>query len=115
MNKKSITINGKDYPVEFTLKTITLFEEIVEKSFFDTSFEKTTDRIALIYAAVSTVNQKHDLTVENILGDYSVESLKAISAAFSVISDLATEFFKEPQVTEDKENDKPQEGEKPKN
>ena len=115
MNKKTITINDKDYPVEFTLKTITLFEEIVEKSFFETNFSKTTDRIALIYAAVEAASPKHDLTVDTIMGDYSVENLKAISAAFSIISDLATDFFDEPKVTEDKEIDKIQEGEKPKN
>lgn len=114
---KEITIAGKQYPIDFTMETIMKFEEITDKSFFGTDekpedFRKTTDRIALIYAAVATANENHDLTIAKITGNKSLEDLKAINQAFVIIMPLVTEFFKIPKVMQDDEE--PKDGEEKK-
>ena len=122
MTQKEITLQGKTYPIDFTMKTIMKFEEIVDKSFFGTpekpeDFHKTTDRMALIYAAVETADEKHDLTIEKMAGDMGLQAVKDIIAAFGIVMNLANEFFELPKVTQEEDKaDEPKEGdEKPKN
>ena len=113
---KEITLQGKTYPIDFTMQAIMTFEEIADKSFFDCNFNKTTDRMALIYAAVATANEKHDLTIEKMTGSMDFHAVKDIIAAFGIVMNLANEFFELPQVTQDEDKaDEPKEGEKPKN
>ena len=107
MNKKEITIQGKIYPIDFTMQAIMTFEEIADKSFFDCNFSKTTDRMALIYAAVATADEKHDLTIEKMAGDMGLQAVREIIAAFGIVMNLANEFFELPKVT--KEEDKTEE------
>ena len=45
MTKKEITIKGKAYPIEFTMKTLQNFESIVGKSFFKEDLEIINNRI----------------------------------------------------------------------
>ena len=117
MITKEITIAGKTYPIDFTMKTIMKFEEIVDKSFFDCNFSKTSDRMALIYAAVATANEKHDLTIEKMAGDMGLQAVRDVIAAFGIVMNLANEFFELPKVTQEEDkDDEPKEGEeKPKN
>ena len=117
MITKEITIAGKTYPIDFTMKTIMKFEEIVDKSFFDCNFSKTSDRMALIYAAVETANEKHDLTIEKMTGSMDFHAVKDIIAAFGIVMNLANEFFELPKVTqdEDKADEPKDDDEKPKN
>ena len=122
MTQKEITIQGKTYPIDFTMKTIMKFEEIADKSFFGTpekpeDFHKTTDRMALIYAAVETADEKHDLTIEKMTGSMDFHAVKDIIAAFGIVMNLANEFFEFPQVMQEEDKaDEPKEGEeKPKN
>ena len=117
MTQKEITLQGKTYPIDFTMKTIMKFEEIVDKSFFGTpekpeDFHKTTDRMALIYAAVETADEKHDLTIEKMAGDMGLQAVKDIIAAFGIVMNLANEFFELPKVTQEEDKaDEPKEGE----
>ena len=117
MNKKEITIAGTTYPIDFTMQAIMTFEEIADKSFFDTNFQKTTDRMALIYAAVMNADKKADITIEKIAGSMDLQAIQDIIAAFGTVMNLANEFFKLPKVTEDEDKaNEPKEGdEKPKN
>ena len=117
MITKEITIAGKTYPIDFTMKTIMKFEEIVDKSFFDCNFSKASDRMALIYAAVETANEKHDLTIEKMTGSMDFHAVKDIIAAFGIVMNLANEFFELPKVTqdEDKADEPKDDDEKPKN
>ena len=117
MNKKEITLEGKTYPIDFTMQAIMTFEEIADKSFFDTNFSKTTDRIALIYAAVMNADKKADITIEKITGSMDLKAIKDIIAAFGIVMNLANEFFELPKVTqeEDKADEPKDDDEKQKN
>lgn len=109
---KEITLQGKTYPIDFTMQAIMTFEEIADKSFFDCNFSKTSDRMALIYAAVATANEKHDLTIEKMTGSMDFQAVKDIITAFGIVMNLANEFFELPKVTEDEDKaDEPKEGE----
>ena len=117
MTQKEITIAGTTYPIDFTMQAIMTFEEIADKSFFDCNFNKTTDRMALIYAAVMNADKKSDITIEKITGNMDLQAIQDIIAAFGTVMNLANDFFKLPKVTQEEEKvDEPKEGdEKPKN
>ena len=117
MNKKEIILQGKTYPIDFTMQAIMTFEEIADKSFFDCNFSKTTDRMALIYAAVMNANKKADITIEKIAGSMDLKAIKDIIAAFGIVMNLANEFFELPKVTqeEDKTDEPKDDDEKQKN
>ena len=117
MTQKEITLQGKTYPIDFTMQAIMTFEEIADKSFFDCNFNKTTERMALIYAAVMNANKKSDITIEKIAASMDLKAIKDIIAAFGIVMNLANEFFELPKVTQEEDKaDEPKEGdEKPKN
>ena len=116
MNKKEIILQGKTYPIDFTMQAIMTFEEIADKSFFDCNFSKTTDRMALIYAAVMNANKKADITIEKIAGSMDLKAIKDIIAAFGIVMNLANEFFELPKVTQEEDKtDEPKDDEKQKN
>lgn len=103
MTKKEITIQGKTYPVVFNMKAMMNFEEIANKSFLGVTFDKLTDRIALIAAAVYAADPDTKLTVEDIMGDQSWEAVKDIIAAFTVVMTLTGEFFPIPAIEQELE------------
>lgn len=100
---KEITINGIKYPVAFNMKTIISYEEIADKSYFDSNFGKTTERIALIVAAVLTADEKSKIKVEDVMGNNDLAAIKQISEAFLIILNMSTEFFGIPSVIEQPE------------
>ena len=99
MITKEITLQGKTYPVVFTMKTILNFEEITSKTFFGDSLSKLTDRIAITIAAVLAANEKADINVED-LTDLDWDGIQELLTAFSVVTDLSYDFFKIPRVIE---------------
>ena len=117
MTQKEIKLQGKTYPIDFTMQAIMTFEEIADKSFFDCNFSKTTDRMALIYAAVMNADKKADITIEKIAGSMDLKAIKDIIAAFGIVMNLANEFFELPKVTqeEDKTDETKDDDEKQKN
>ena len=96
---KEITIQGKTYPVIFTMKTIINFEAITEKTFFGDKLEKLTDRIALIIAAVLAYDKKAKLEFED-LADLDWDGIQELQRAFAVIMDMSYDFFKIPRIME---------------
>ena len=98
MNEKEITLYGKQYHVVFNMKTIISFEEIANKSFFGVTFDKTTDRIALIVAAILAADEKSPIKIEDVMGNQDVAAIKQISEAFLIILNMSTEFFGIPSV-----------------
>ena len=103
MTTSEITINGKQYPVVFSMKTIINFEEIANKSFFGVTFDKTTDRIALIVAAILAADENSPIKIEDVMGNQDVAAIKQISEAFLIILNMSTEFFGIPTVIEQPE------------
>jgi hypothetical protein len=101
--KKEITIGGVQYPVEFTFQTLLNFEEITKQSFFKTDFSLIKDKIALIMAAVLTVNEKTKLAVEDIVGERKLKDIQDITAASVIIIDLCNEYFEIPKVVQEAE------------
>lgn len=99
MTTKEITIQGKTYPVIFTMKTIINFEAITDKTFFGDKLDKLTDRIALIIAAVLAANNKAKLEFED-LTDLDWDGIQELHRAFAVIMDMSYDFFKIPRIME---------------
>lgn len=108
MKQKEITINGKNYPIVFNMKTMMNFEEITGKSFFDENFEKLKERIALVLAAVLSANADATLTVGEIIASKDFAALQEILAAYNEVMVIAGEFFKVPEIEKEK-NPKPKE------
>ena len=101
--KKEITIGGVQYPVEFTFQALLNFEEIAEKSFFETDFKKLKDRIALIAAAVYAADEKTKLTVDTIMAGKDLKAIQDITAAFVVVTELMNKYFELPKVVQEAE------------
>lgn len=118
MKQKEITINGKNYPVVFTLATLSNFEEITGKPFFKADLDLIKNRIAIICAAAIAADENTKLTVEELRGNEDLEAYKQIGTAYNTIVEMAAEFFHIPP-TEKKEAEQSaaedEGGEKPKN
>ena len=106
MTQKEITIKGKAYPIEFTMKTLQNFESIVGKSFFKEDLEIINNRIALIIAAVLTADKDSDITVEEMTGTNDWTAIREILAAHAIVMELANDFFEIPEI-EKKNNPEP--------
>lgn len=118
--KQEITIAGVQYPVTFEFQTLLNFEQITNSSFFETTFNKTVDRMALIMAAVLTADEDTKLTVDLLKGKGDWDAVKDIIAAYGVVMDLASAFFHVPEVVkqaeeQEAEGQKDDTGEQPKN
>lgn len=118
--KKEITIAGVQYSVTFEFQTLLNFEQITNSSFFDTTFNKIVDRMALIMAAVLTADEDTKLTVDLLKGKGDWDAVKDIIAAYGVVMDLASAFFHVPEVVKqaeerEAEGQKDDKGEQPKN
>lgn len=100
MTSQKITINGKEYPVVFTLLTMSNFEEITEKGFFEANMSKTNVRLAVVVAAALAADSNTKLTIEEMRGGETFEDYKQINEAFTVVMNLAQDFFKIPKVEE---------------
>ena len=117
MTKKEITINGKTYPVIFTLATLSNFEEIAKIAFFNADLGMVKNRIALICAAAIAANENTKLTVEELRGNETWEDYVQIATAYNVVMKLAEKFFPVPEIEKGNDEVQPaeEEGEKPKN
>ena len=111
MNQKEITINGKQFPVVFTVKTMMGFEDITGVSFFGKDFKSIGDKTALVFAAIIAADDKADITFDDLMNADKVQTLNDIAEAFNVIDSLANDFFGIPKVepqpdpTEEKSDD----------
>jgi hypothetical protein len=102
MIQKEITINGKKYPVIFTLATLSNFEEITGKPFFGADFDMLKNRIAIICAAAIAADENTTLTVEELRGKETWDDYVQIANAYVVVMELATQFFPNPNKDEEK-------------
>ena len=98
MKQNFITINGTDYPVVFTLLTMSNFEDITNKGFFEANILTTNNRIAIVIAAALAADKDTKLTVEELRGNETFDDYKQIVAAFNTVMELANDFFKVPGV-----------------
>lgn len=118
MKQNFIKINGVEYPVVFNLLTMSNFEEITNKGFFEANLSKINERMAIVMAAVLAADKDTSLTIDIMRGNESLDDYKQIVEAYSVVISLANDFFNIPEVEKDKE-DKTDESEgeddKPKN
>ena len=117
MTQKKITINGKEYPVVFTMDTLMNFETIVGKSFFETDFKTLKDRMALVCAAVITANENTDLTIEALKGNNDLKAIQQIIEAYNIVTEAMGEFFQVPDIVkaEEEAEQTDDDGEKAKN
>lgn len=116
MKRSEITINGKEYPVEFTLGTMLNLEHIINKSFFECNFNMLTHKVALICAAVIAADEDTKLKVEMLHGSNSYDDLMQINRAFEIVFDLAKDFFpKQQESSPENRGAEVEEGDKKKN
>ena len=96
--ERTITIDGKEYPVRFNMSTLIAFEQTADKSFFGENFDKLYSRVILVFAAMFAAN-------ENITTDVLLKSKdwQGITTAFNTIMEMAAEFFKVPKIITDAE------------
>ena len=98
MKQNFIKINGVEYPVVFTLLTMSNFEEITNKGFFEVNLLTTNNRIAIVIAAALAADKDTKLTVEEMRGQETFDDYKQIVAAFNTVMELANGFFAVPGV-----------------
>ena len=98
MKKNYITINGVSYPVVFTLLTMSNFEEITNKGFFEANLLTTNNRIAIVIAAALAADKDTKLTVEDLRSNETFDDYKQIVVAFNTVMELANDFFKVPGI-----------------
>lgn len=110
MKQNIVTFNGVNYPVVFDLLTLSNFEEITDKGFFEANLNKINNRMAIVMAAVLSADKDTKLTIEEMRGKESFEDYKQIIEAYNVVMTLANDFFKIPEVEKSKDP-KPEEQE----
>lgn len=110
MKQNFIKINGVEYPVVFNLLTMSNFEEIANKGFFEANLNKINERMAIVMAAVLAADKDTSLTVDIMRGKETLDDYKQIVEAYSVVMLLANDFFNIPEVEKEKE-EKTDEGE----
>ena len=115
MQQKEITIDGKQYPIVFTLKTMMNFEEITGKSFFGETFDGFKERIALIISAVLAADEKSDITVEQMTSAETWQQAQVIIKAYVAVMELSAKFFNIPEVEPKDEPAPAEDEEQPKN
>lgn len=98
MNTREITINGKTYPAVFNMKTILGYEEIVGQSFFNAQFERMRERIALVVAAVVATGTENTPSIDDMMNADKFELVSEIINAYTIVMDLANQFFATPDV-----------------
>ena len=115
MKQETITVNGTQYPVIFTLATLSNFEEITGKPFFSSNLDTVNNRIAIIRAAAIAADENTTLTVSDLRGKEDLEAYRHIAEGYAVVMQLASEFFHVPEVAKGKDAPQPTEGEPAKN
>lgn len=111
MNEKKVTINGKEYPVVFNIKTMLNYEGITGTSFFSEKFDKLKERMVLVLAAALSADEDTTLTLADLTERDSWKAIQEVIAAFAVVMQSAEEFFEipavaaEPQPTEKEEQE----------
>jgi hypothetical protein len=111
MNKKTITLGGKEYAVVFNMQAMLNYEFIAGKSFFGEDFALLKERMALIVAAVTAADEEAELKLTDLVNGADIQVLKDIITAFAVVMTLVSDFFGKPAVepedkSEDNEEDK---------
>ena len=96
--ERTVTIDGKEYPVRFNMSTLIAFEQTADKSFFGENFDKLYSRVILVWAAMFAAD-------ENITTDVLLKSKdwQGITQAFNTVMEMAAEFFKVPKIITDAE------------
>lgn len=115
MKQKEVTINGKTYPVIFTMKTITGFEEILKHSFFADDFSLMASRIAIVVAAIVAADINADISTEDIMNADKFEAVNEVLEAYTTVMEMAGEFFKVPDTEKKNEEEKAKKTDKEKN
>ena len=96
--ERTITIDGKEYPVRFDMSTLIAFEQTADKSFFGENFDKLHSRVILVFAAMFAADEK--ITTDILLKS---NDWQGITTAFNTVMEMAAEFFKVPKIITDAE------------
>jgi len=99
MNRE-IQIGTRTLPVAFNMTTLLAYEDISGRPFFNENFERTKERLAIIFAAVYAADKDTTFAVEDLM---TCSDWQQISTAFETVTQLATEFFTVPKVVADAE------------
>ena len=103
MKQNFIKINGVEYPVVFNLLTMSNFEEITNKGFFEANLNKINERMAIVMAAALSADEDTKLTIEEMRGKENFDDYRQIVEAYNIVMTLAYDFFKIPEVEKSKD------------
>lgn len=95
---KTITIDGKQYPVEFDMATLCAFEQTTGHSFFEEKFEMIHQRLILVFAALFAANENFKIDILMKSKDWM-----GITKAYTTVMEMAADFFKLPDVVANEE------------
>lgn len=104
MNTKEITINGKTYKIAFTVKTMMSYEKITGNSFFTTKFSDLSERLPLIIAAILTVDDNPEISMDELMNIDNIHGLQDIISAFAAVIELSEQFFDLPTIGKEAED-----------
>ena len=104
MKTKEITINGKTYKIAFTVKTMMSYEKITGNSFFNAKFSDLAERLPLIIAAILTVDDNPDISMDELMNIDNIHGLQDILSAFATVMELSEQFFDLPAIGKEAED-----------
>ena len=104
MNAKEITINGKTYKIAFTVKTMMSYEKITGNSFFNAKFSNLSERLPLIIAAILTVDDNPEISMDELMNIDNIHGLQDIISAFAAVMELSEQFFDLPTIGKEAED-----------
>lgn len=104
MNTKEITINGKKYKIAFTVKTMMSYEKLTGNSFFYAKFSDLSERLPLIIAAILTVDDNPEISMDELMNIDNIHGLQDIISAFAAVIELSEQFFDLPAIGKEAED-----------
>ena len=104
MNTKEITINGKTYKIAFTVKTMMSYEKLTGNSFFKAKLSDLSERLPLIIAAILTVDDNPEISMDELMNIDNIHGLQDIISAFAAVMELSEQFFDLPTIGKEAED-----------
>lgn len=81
MEKKKITILGKEVTIAYNIATQIAYEEITGTAFDPSALEKTGNMMALFFACILANNRDTTLTMDDLLTDADAGDIKVLREA----------------------------------
>ena len=81
IQKRKITIMGKDVNIAYNMATQIAYEEITDKAFDTESLNKASNMMALYYACIVANNESIDISFDQLLAEADAHDIKVLREA----------------------------------